>query len=164
MTDQAQMQTLLTITEHREEVADALYALADAISRRARIHDRDKLKGKNFRDYVEVSKIGRTHPFGSEAYAEAMKPHKAEGGVVDRHFKANPHHPEFYDIPKVQMNFLDIIEMVCDWRAAARTYGTGRLSESVAYQKQNMDLDACQWWLVDEVIHWIERSHALDMP
>ena len=54
------------------------------------------------------------------------------------------------------MGWLDIIEMVCDWRAAGVTYGlSGGLRESIKVHHKRFDFSAEQWWLIEQVAEFL---------
>jgi hypothetical protein len=50
------------------------------------------------------------------------------------------------------MNLLDIIEMICDWKAASDTYGQISFLESLEIQKKRYNLTSEQWYLIQKVV------------
>lgn len=84
---------------------------------RASVHDDSKLKDPEekamFDKWVPELKI---REFGSQEYQEAL----AEMGEgLKMHYRANSHHPEHYENGIDGMTLYDLVEMVCDWMAAA---------------------------------------------
>ena len=58
--------------------------------------------------------------FGGDEYKQAL----AEMGKgLKHHYENNRHHPEHYENGIEGMTIVDIIEMICDWMAAAETKG-----------------------------------------
>jgi hypothetical protein len=55
-------------------------------------------------------------PFGSEEYRVAIKAHL--GGALTHHYENNRHHPNFYENGVEGMSLFDLIEFLCDIRAA----------------------------------------------
>ena len=156
--EEDQINALLTILRHREELQDGLHGLADELRRRARVHDRSKLQLDEFKGFSRINKTAREHPFGSDEYRKSMRTEQGPDGCITLHFKRNSHHPEYHPDPS-KMNFLDTIEMVFDWNAAAKTYGTNSLSESLEVQRKKdigRTLSKQQWWLIEQVVEWIE--------
>jgi rubrerythrin len=54
------------------------------------------------------------------------------------------------------MGFLDIIEMVLDWKAAADTYGKSTLRGGLVHQRERFKFSVAQWWLIEQVVDYIE--------
>jgi hypothetical protein len=57
------------------------------------------------------------------------------------HYANNRHHPEFYAISGVYgMNLLDLLEMVCDWKAAGEMSANGSFQQSIEYNTERFSL------------------------
>jgi hypothetical protein len=46
--------------------------------------------------------------------------------AIQHHYKANSHHPEFYDNGVEGMSLFDVLEMLLDWKAATERRRTRR--------------------------------------
>lgn len=147
-----EVNTLLTIIRHRENLVDSLESLADELRKRGRVHDRDKLEIDKFAGYVNINNAARSHPFGSQQYKDGLRAGKE---TIDSHFAVSSHHPEYWPSPR-HMGFVDIIEMVFDWNAAAKTYGTNTLRDSLPVSLKQHDFSDAQVWLIYQVVEWIE--------
>jgi len=55
----------------------------------------------------------------------------ALGPALEHHFSANRHHPEFHKDGVAGMNLLDVVEMLCDWKAASFRSSGGEFRKSV---------------------------------
>lgn len=58
------------------------------------------------------------------------------------------------------MPLLDVIEMVCDWHAAYRTYNGApgqSFAGSVAINKKRFHLSDAQWWVVNQVVALLDE-------
>lgn len=110
------------VMEHKALVKYWLDQWAELLKARAVRHDDSKLK-----DPVEKALFDHWTPelrrltFGSDEYKLALD---GMGEGVQRHYKANRHHPEHYKRGVNDMTLLDVMEMVADWMAAARKKGT----------------------------------------
>lgn len=151
-----EVNTLLTIIVHRELVSEYLGYMAAELQGRARVHDRDKLSVPLFHGFVEVNRVAREHPFGSPEYMASLKT-----DAVGLHVRRNRHHPEAHRSP-ADMTWLDIVEMVCDWGAAALTYGQTSLADSLEVQRKRFDFTDQQWWLIEQVVATIDAAHRSD--
>ena len=77
--------------------------------------------------------------YGSTKYKEiltAMQP------ALRHHYKNNSHHPEYYFNPLGftaglhDMNLIDIIEMLCDWKAASERHYDGDIYKSIKINQE----------------------------
>ena len=143
--------TLRTIVAHRAFVSSYLHRLADATNVRAVEHDLSKLTTGEFDGFVAINRVAREHPYGSEEYKASLK----NNDVIDLHFSGNRHHPEFYENGVAGMGLLDIIEMVCDWRAATEVYGTTSFQDVLQVQIDRFDLTEEQVWLINMIVEEI---------
>lgn len=89
--------------------------MTNELNRRSVTHDDSKFESPEFEDYASVIDEFQKHPFGSEGYKQAKaKIDKA----VKHHYERNSHHPEHYTDGIEGMDLMDLVEMVCDWKAA----------------------------------------------
>ena len=149
------LKTLLTVIRHREIVGDYLASIAGYLRWRAREHDRSKLQFDEFEGFTRINKTARNHAYGSKEYDESLASAKQEGGCCSLHFSRNRHHPEFFENPK-DMGLFDLIELVCDWKAATETYGNNTLAESLEVQRKRFDFDDWQWKVIDDVVRFVD--------
>lgn len=136
--------TLVTMLRHVGIVRRNIKRISEGLERRAEVHDISKLSLEEFSGFVEVNQIARKYPFGSKEYKESLK----DNDVINLHFSRNSHHPEFYPNGISDMSLLDIIEMVCDWKAASETYGRTSFFDALVIQAERFKLDEKQMWLI----------------
>jgi hypothetical protein len=55
---------------------------------------------------------------------------------LDHHYAANTHHPEHYPDGIQGMNLLDVLEMLCDWKAATMRHNNGDIRKSIEINQQ----------------------------
>ena len=144
--------TLVTILRHVGIVRRNIKHFSQVLDRRAEIHDISKLSLEEFRGFVEVNQIARQYPFGSKEYKESLK----DNNVINLHFSRNSHHPEFYPNGIDDMSLLDIIEMVCDWKAASETYGQTSFTDALAIQADRFKINKEQWYLIGLIAKELE--------
>jgi len=87
---------------HRELINTLLVKVASELLRRGFFHDESKLV-----DALDVD---------SDEYRDALK---QMGTALQHHYRENRHHPEFHENGINGMTLVDLIEMVCDWKASA---------------------------------------------
>ena len=97
---------------------------------RALSHDMSKLRPSELFGFSRCAKNLKTVEYGSEGYKSIMKNELSV--VVDKHYKRNKHHPEHYMMGVSGMDIVSLIEMVMDWKAAARG---GDIQKSIDHSK-----------------------------
>jgi hypothetical protein len=139
------------LAQHKGWVNKYIVKVVHLLRERADGHDDDKYKdplkriySKNFDALCkttfrspEYNKI-----VGSEEFQEAFKIHT----------KNNRHHPQHFENGVEDMNLIDIIEMLCDWKAASDR--TGR-KQSV---KEGMELNYEKYHIDGIARKWIENT------
>jgi len=103
--------------QHIARVRKRIFEFTDEMVARAYRHDLSK--------YVEPEKsaIDRVRPqlkqleFGTPEYKELKR------AFSDHHYKINDHHLEYFENGIEGMGLLQIVEMLCDWKAATETHG-----------------------------------------
>lgn len=110
--------TLATILRHQKQVSFLLRELAREFERRADLHDESKLQLDELEGFIQFN----TPPveYGSFEYEATVQGVSATGIHVGR----NSHHPEYWPNGVADMNFADIIEMLCDWEIARQARDT----------------------------------------
>lgn len=114
---------------HIQKVGQYLNKCIVELDKRAINHDFDKIH-----DEVEKQLFDEYTPklqnctYGSDKYKEFLRELKP---ALDRHYSNNRHHPEHF-IDGIQgMNLLDILEMICDWKASSERHANGDIYKSI---------------------------------
>lgn len=114
-------------TKHKAWVTWYILKACWALIKRAVGHDLSKYSKHEAPYFEKALPSLRGLEYGSEEYMAAIK---SLGPALQHHYKNNSHHPEYYDTID-DMAPLDLIEMLCDWKAAARRHATGDFSKSL---------------------------------
>lgn len=149
------VRALATIARHRDLVRANVQRLTQELERRAIVHDASKLSVDEVEGFVRINAAARAHPYGSPEYVASMDSEKGPGGCITLHYARNSHHPEHHDCA-AKMGFLDIIEMVLDWKAASDGYGKMTLRGSLPVHRGRFMFTTAQWWLIEQVVDFIE--------
>jgi hypothetical protein len=117
----------------QEHIAKVQARIQECISRltiRAAHHDESKLQEPEKSAYDNLMRFKETHSmtYGSPEYAEGLK---ILGPALEHHYQNNSHHPQHTPEGIAGMSLLDVLEMLCDWAAAAERYKDGDLGESL---------------------------------
>jgi len=115
--------------KHVRRVGDLMLDVTEKLNRRAMCHDDSKFSAEEFDAFAEATPRLRGLTYGSEEYkAETAK----LGPALTHHYRNNDHHPEWH-IDKVNgMDLMQMMEMLCDWKAATERHADGSLATSIA--------------------------------
>lgn len=104
------------VIEHKRRIKYWMCDIAHQLQRRAEIHDDSKLRDPEKAVFDEwTSKLGQLE-YGSEEYNSSLE-QMDEG--LRHHYRENRHHPEHFVNGVNDMTLIDLVEMFCDWLAAA---------------------------------------------
>lgn len=113
---------------HIRRVADLMGKACFNLSRRASLHDDSKLEDPEKAAFDIVTPKLKSLTYGSPEYRAALKEIKP---AITHHYSVNSHHPEFYSSGIYGMSLLDVIEMLCDWKAASERHDDGDIRRSL---------------------------------
>ena len=124
--------------KHIDKVRLLMAKLSEEILRRALDHDWSKLnppEKEYFDNFTEaLSKL----TYGSEEYKKSLEDLKP---ALEHHYAENMHHPEFHRDGINDMTLIDLIEMVCDWKAASERHENGDIFKSLEINKQRFGVE-----------------------
>lgn len=106
--------------QHIHHVRDTIEVFVAEMLRRGRVHDASKFDPAEKWAFDHAIPALRGVPYGSPAFQEVVA--QVQPGL-DHHYARNSHHPEHYGAAGVAgMDLFDVVEMLCDWIAAARRH------------------------------------------
>jgi hypothetical protein len=114
---------------HIAQVRDLLDEIVGELQYRAAVHDRSKLEEPEKSMFDEFTPKLRDSTYGSDEYKGYLS---AMGEALAHHYEVNRHHPEHFPSGIDDMNLLDVIEMLCDWKAATLRHADGDLDRSIS--------------------------------
>jgi hypothetical protein len=103
---------------------------------RGLIHDNSKLCADEFVGFASVIDRLNTSTYGKPDYDQSKDMIKK---TLQLHYSRNRHHPEYFSGLN-QMNFLDIIEMYFDWRAATKRHRSGNIARSINLNQERFKI------------------------
>jgi hypothetical protein len=115
---------------HVSEVQENLEIIASELRKRGFAHDRTKFQELEFDAFVSTRDKFKKSNYGTKEYQECIDIVKP---AVDHHYQNNRHHTGFHKNGINDMTLIDIIEMVCDWQAAARRSPDKELKDTLEY-------------------------------
>jgi hypothetical protein len=114
--------------KHIGFVRELLTLIACQLLSRANSHDESKLESPELEVFDEMTSKLAACTYGSDEYKEFLKQMKP---ALDHHYQNNRHHPECHSKGVQDMNLVDLVEMLCDWKAATRRHDNGNVHTSI---------------------------------
>lgn len=124
--------------DHIEKVKKRVNEITIKLNVRAIWHDRSKLSEPEKSGYDQLTTRLADVVYGSDEYRAALAEAKP---TIDHHYAHNSHHPEHYENGIAGMSLLDIIEMICDWKAASERTKQGSIVQSLGHNRQRFQID-----------------------
>lgn len=125
-------------SKHINRVRILLDDFIDAILYRTEQHDQSKLLPPEKEIFDIVTPRLKTLTYNSEEYKKSLK---EMGTALEHHYKHNRHHPEHFPNGISDMTLIDVLEMLCDWKAATERHTDGNLYTSLEINKKRFNID-----------------------
>lgn len=131
--------------KHRQLVQTSLYQMISDLYQRGLVHDQSKFEEPEKSALDKFQYVLETQgpvKFGTPEYINRVGMLK-----TDIHHKKNRHHPEFFLYGIVDMTLVDLVEMLCDWRAACHRDGVENPTISLSAM--------CDRYKIDDQLRYI---------
>lgn len=122
---------------HIERVRNLMNLCIADLLKRGEQHDQSKLESPEVEYFTEYTPKLAGSTYGSEEYKgflTAIKP------ALDHHYANNRHHTEHHKNGISDMNLLDVLEMLCDWKAASERHNDGNIRKSIEINAKRYNL------------------------
>lgn len=150
---------------HIETVRNYLGAVIREFLKRQELHDQSKLEAPEVEAYDEITHLLRGLTYGSEEYKAALRSQKP---AIEHHYSVNRHHPEYFGEKSYHgMTLVDLLEMLCDWKAAGLRHDNGDIFRSIEINKERFGYseelaqifkNTAEWLNAQEVFHKASES------
>jgi len=124
--------------KHIEKVRYYIKHITDRLAIRGINHDRIKLESPEVEVFAEHTDSLAGLQYGSEAYKASLK---AMESTLAHHYANSRHHPEHFANGINDMNLVDIVEMLCDWKASSLRHTDGNLLKSIETNAERFGYD-----------------------
>ena len=118
---------------HMSEVRENLEQFTAALRQRGESHDRSKLQELGFDAFVSTREKFKKANYGTPEYQECVELTRP---AVEHHYSQNSHHTAYFANGVDGMSLVDVVEMISDWRAAARRSPDKTLEDTLDYAKK----------------------------
>jgi hypothetical protein len=113
---------------HIETVRNYIGEIILELINRQEQHDQSKLQQPEVDIFEVYTPKLRDCVYGSDEYKQYLAEMKP---AIDHHNLCNRHHPEHHNKGIQGMNLVDLLEMLCDWKAATLRHNTGDIFKSL---------------------------------
>ena len=139
---------------HIISVRKYLTDIIKALNVRYAYHDYTKLIEPEKSVFDRVTPNLKELTYGSDEYKAQLKEMQH---ALDHHYENNPHHPEHYENGIRGMNLVDLIEMICDWKAASERHSDGDIMKSIEINQKRFGYsDELKQILINTINHIID--------
>lgn len=118
---------------HKKRVLELMINAIESLLDRAVRHDDSKLCSPEKEGFDEFTPRLREAEYGSDEYFSMLREMEP---FLSHHYATNAHHPQFHEAGIHGMSLLDLLEMVCDWKAATERVPGGDIEASIEKNRE----------------------------
>lgn len=134
--------------DHISKVQAHIREVVGLLRQRSLVHDASKLDEPEKSGYDQLTARLADVEYGTDAYRAALV--EAEP-TITHHYQHNTHHPEHFPDGIAGMSLLDLVEMLCDWKAASERTKQGSIAASLIHNKT-------RWGISDQLASIFENT------
>lgn len=123
--------------KHIQSVRSYLYLMIEELDNRARNHDQSKLESPEAEIFGEYTPELAKTKYGSPEYEVLLAKVKP---ATDNHYAKNRHHPQHWPNGVDDMTLVDLMEMLCDWKAATARNKDGNIRTSIDHNEKRFNI------------------------
>lgn len=135
--------------KHIDRVREELTAVCINLMQRGLMHDRSKLEDPEKAGWDEATPRLQFLVYGTDEYREELKKIRP---IIEHHYANNSHHPEYYESGMYGMSLLDVIEMLCDWKAASK-----RTKQEITF-RENMAINKNRFGITEQLFSILDKT------
>lgn len=138
---------------HIETVRNYINLFVRELLKRGEQHDQSKLEEPEAKLFEEVTHELRGLTYGSEEYEVSLK--KLEP-ALKHHYAHNRHHAEHFNDGINDMNLIDVLEMLIDWKASSLRQNDGNLLKSLEENKERYGISDQLFSILLNTVEWLD--------
>lgn len=149
------LKTHYQTTIHKFQVLRFILKACYHLIKRAIVHDFSKYSKYEAPYFANACQL-KDLTYGSPEYKKCLEESLAP--ALKHHYANNSHHPEFYPNGIHDMNPLDIIELLCDWKAATLRHSGADILQSLEINKKRFNYND---QMMDNFIKFYNETNSL---
>jgi hypothetical protein len=122
---------------HIDQVAQFIGIVRLLLEERTQQHDASKLTRPEVEIFTTYTPKLAASTYGSDEYKQFLAEMKP---ALAHHYAHNRHHPEHFEDGVNDMTLIDVIEMVCDWKAATLRHQNGDIRKSIEINQERFGI------------------------
>lgn len=138
--------------KHINRVSLYLAIFQGFLSKRADLHDASKLLPPEKECFDEITPLLKNTTYGSQEYKDTLNRMRP---AIDHHQKNNRHHPEYFENGIAGMNLIDLVEMICDWKAASERHADGDIYKSLEINMKRFGIEPQLLSILKNTVDWL---------
>lgn len=123
--------------DHINRVSELLEDCCGNLANRSVLHDQSKLEEPEKSMFDTATERLKGSTYGSDEYKGFLAELKP---ALDHHYAHNSHHPEHYPNGVDGMSLIDVLEMLCDWKAAGERHANGSIERSLKLNRERFNI------------------------
>lgn len=123
--------------------------------KQGRNHDQSKLEHPEVELFTEYTPKLADVTYGSEEYQELLAGLKP---ALDHHYAKNRHHPEHFPNGVKDMNLIDLVVLICDWKAASERHHDGNILKSIEHNAGRFELSEDLTQILKNTVEYLDMS------
>jgi hypothetical protein len=124
--------------KHIDEVIKQGTKFALKLQKQIQKHDASKLKSPEKDGFDKYTPMLAKMEYNSPEYKKCLA--ELKDPYLNHHYANNSHHPEHFENGIDGMNLYDLIEMLCDWKAAVKRNKNGNIYKSLEINKSRFKI------------------------
>lgn len=123
--------------QHIQKVSQLLNKMVLELMCRMQGHDASKLRAPEKEIFDAYTSKLKGSTYDSDEYRMYLQEMKKG---LEHHYEFNHHHPEHYQEGIGGMDLIDLVEMLCDWKAATERHADGNIDTSILKNKERFGM------------------------
>lgn len=137
---------------HIETVRNYLNVVIKEFLKRQEQHDQSKLQLPEVEIFEIYTAKLRDLEYGSDDYKQCLAEMKP---AIEHHTANNRHHPEYFEHGIISMTLIDLLEMLCDWKAATLRHKTGDIFKSIDINQKRFGYSDELKGVFQNTVYWL---------
>jgi len=144
------------VVKHVKNVKRYLNVIAKRLKDRGLKHDQSKTEDPEVSIFAEYTPKLKKSTYGSDEYNKFLQEMKS---ALDHHYAQNRHHPEHFKNGLDDMTLVDLIEMLCDWKAATLKHNDGNILKSLEINAKRFNISPQLYNVLKNTVEQLFEEH-----